>query len=246
MTRLSEKEQEEQLSQLEKRLEAFSHIRQISQPEIQCRHGTAALQMRTTIYKAVTTDYYQQTLEQRRAQLSAPSVYHLCKSMLMKNTKCKNKDCSDPNDSLYYLCTVQYMAKLDCQKIYRVVRTLANGLKKHFHFRLAPDSEQAVLTGYPHGGVTPFGMKTKIPLILDERVTKLKPAIFFVGGGDVATKVSISVQEFIDICHPIVADIANPRQDGYNGLGDDDEGDGDNDSDVEDQSVTPSPAPTSG
>ena len=41
------------------------------------------------------------------ALLSAPSTHHLCKSMVMHNTKCVNADCKDPNNSKYSLVIYQ-------------------------------------------------------------------------------------------------------------------------------------------
>ena len=54
------------------------------------------------LYRAPPT-YYQEKMEWRRDVLSAPDTKYLCKSLLMRNTRCIYKDCSDPTNSLYYL-----------------------------------------------------------------------------------------------------------------------------------------------
>ena len=54
------------------------------------------------LYRAPPT-YYQEKIEWRRDVLSAPDTKYLCKSLLMRNTRCIYKDCSDPTNSLYYL-----------------------------------------------------------------------------------------------------------------------------------------------
>ena len=68
-------------------------------------------------FQIVRNDFYSQDIEFRAKHiLKAPSVDYLCKSLLMKNTKCLNNDCSDPLNSKYYLVLVQYDKKLKQQK----------------------------------------------------------------------------------------------------------------------------------
>jgi len=72
--------------------------------------------------------------------------------------------------------------------------------KKNFHYRLVPSQKSFELTGYDHNAVTPFCLKTNLPMILSESITKLDPPCFWMGGGDVDLKVRISVDEFINKC----------------------------------------------
>ena len=58
----------------------------------------------------------------------------MCKSMVMENTACENKDCSDPTNSRYYCVVVQYVAKFNAEKLRKapllvavhIVKTLAS------------------------------------------------------------------------------------------------------------------------
>ena len=158
-----------------------------------------------------------------REQVGAASIAHLCKSILVKNTKCRNEDCSNPKDSLYYLVCVQYVAKLDMQRLYHVIKDLTNGPKKAFHFRVADAVDSMRLTGYPHGAVSPWGMLTNIPIVLDSRILDLQPQTFWLGGGHIDTKLGCQVSEFIEKFNPVVALVTNPRPSTYDGLNEDDD-----------------------
>lgn len=54
-------------------------------------------------------DYYEQPLEFRRACLQAASIDHLCKSIIMENTRAHPsvQGWQDPNNSKYYVVIVQ-------------------------------------------------------------------------------------------------------------------------------------------
>ncbi|PSS09721.1 Envelope glycoprotein like [Actinidia chinensis var. chinensis] len=70
--------------------------------------------------------------------------------------------------------------------------------------RLAPEEMSQKLTGYEHNGVTCIGMKTDIPVILDEAIVKLDPDFFWLGGGEVDLKLGIRTSEFIDYVKPFI------------------------------------------
>jgi hypothetical protein len=57
----------------------------------------------------VPSDYYGQPLQFRQQCLQAASVNHLCKSIIMENTKAHPsvKGWDDPNNSKYYVVIVQ-------------------------------------------------------------------------------------------------------------------------------------------
>lgn len=60
-------------------------------------------------FKRVASDYYDWGLEARRDALNAASVHHLCKSIVLVNTQAPSNvvDCSDRNNSKYYVVVVQ-------------------------------------------------------------------------------------------------------------------------------------------
>ena len=76
--------------------------------------------------------------------------------------------------------------------------------RKRLNYRLAEDCK--ALTGFSHGGVTPVGCLTPLPVILDSRIAAL-PGMFFIGAGDVDLKLSMTVVDFRRAYQPIVADV---------------------------------------
>ena len=64
---------------------------------------------------------------------------------------------------------------------------------KFFKLRLAKEQQAIDMTGYEFNGITPFMMKTDIPVILSKRITELEPAYLWFGGGRADLKLGISV-----------------------------------------------------
>ncbi|PON40628.1 LOW QUALITY PROTEIN: YbaK/aminoacyl-tRNA synthetase-associated domain containing protein, partial [Parasponia andersonii] len=159
-------------------------------------------------FKRVPSDYYDWPLEARRDALAAPSVHHLCKSIVLVNTQAQSNvaDCSDPNNSKYYVVVVQYSARFNAESVKNFLYSLNDGkiAKKKFNLRLAPEETSVKLTGYEHNAVTCIGMKTDIPVILDEAITKLNPDFFWLGGGDVDLKLGIRTSDFINSVKPFI------------------------------------------
>lgn len=159
-------------------------------------------------FKRVPSDYYDWTLESRRDVLGAASIHHLCKSIVLVNTQAPSDvtDCSNRNYSKYYVVVVQYTARFNAETVKNFLYTLNNGMisKKKFNMRLAPEETSAQLTGYGHNGVTCIGMKTDIPVILDEAIVKLNPEFFWLGGGEVDLKLGIRTSEFMKYVKPFV------------------------------------------
>ncbi|OIW09779.1 hypothetical protein TanjilG_32217 [Lupinus angustifolius] len=159
-------------------------------------------------FKRVASDYYDWTLEARRDALGASSIYHLCKSMVLVNTRAPSNviDCSDRNNSKYYIVVVQYTARLNADAVKNFLYSLNNGTiaKKKFNLRLAPEETSSELTGYGHNAVTCIGMKTDIPVILDEAIVKLNPDFFWLGGGEVDLKLGIRTSQLIRIVNPFI------------------------------------------
>ncbi|XP_065857906.1 uncharacterized protein [Euphorbia lathyris] len=160
------------------------------------------------VFKRVPSDYYEWSLETRREVLSASSVDHLCKSIVLVNTQAPSNvtDCSDRNYSKYYIVVVQYTARFNAETVKNYLYALNDGkiAKKKFNLRLAPEETSAKLTGYEHNAVTCIGLKTDIPVILDEAIVRLSPDFFWLGGGDVDLKLGIRTSEFINFVKPFI------------------------------------------
>ncbi|KAJ4811849.1 YbaK/aminoacyl-tRNA synthetase-associated domain-containing protein [Rhynchospora pubera] len=159
-------------------------------------------------WKRVPSDYYDQSLEDRRQILNAPRVEQLCKSIVMVNTQASEDitDCSNPKNSKYYVVVVQYMARLNAESIKNFLYALNDRKvpKKRFNMRLAPEDESLELTGFIHNAVTCIGMQTDIPVIIDEAITKLEEDYFWLGGGEVDLKLGMKTSQFLSAFKPFV------------------------------------------
>lgn len=159
-------------------------------------------------FKRVPSDYYDWSFEARRDILGAASIHHLCKSIVLVNTQAASNitDCSDPQNSKYYVVVVQYTARFSAENLKNFLYSLNNGKipKKRFNLRLAPEDISHKLTGFEHNGVTCVGMKTDIPVILDEAIVKLNPDFFWLGGGEIDLKLGIRTSEFINFAKPFI------------------------------------------
>ncbi|XP_058224779.1 uncharacterized protein LOC131333951 [Rhododendron vialii] len=159
-------------------------------------------------FRRVPSDYYDSPLESRRDVLGASSVHHLCKSIVLVNTQAPSNvtDCSDRNYSKYYVVVVQYTARFNAETVKNFLYALNDGRipKKKFNLRLAPEEISQKLTGYEHNAVTCIGMKTNIPVILDEAIVKLNPEFFWLGGGEVDLKLGIRTSEFVNFVKPFI------------------------------------------
>ncbi|KAL9246823.1 hypothetical protein vseg_020314 [Gypsophila vaccaria] len=159
-------------------------------------------------FKVVPTDYYDRSLEFRRDILGAASIHHLCKSIVLVNTQAPSHivDCSNRNNSKYYIVVVQYTARFSADLVKNYLYSINDGKvpKKKFNLRLAPEEISNNLTGFGHNAVTCIGMKTDIPVILDEAIAKLSPDYFWLGGGEVYLKMGIRTSEFIRLTKPFI------------------------------------------
>ena len=59
--------------------------------------------------------------------------------------------------------------------------------------------------------MSPFGLATDVPIVLDEAVTKLDVPFFWMGGGHVDLKLGMSVQDFVKATHCAVLDVSEAR-----------------------------------
>ncbi|XP_078154013.1 ybaK/aminoacyl-tRNA synthetase-associated domain-containing protein isoform X3 [Carex rostrata] len=133
-------------------------------------------------WKRVPSDYYDQSLEYRRQILAASRIEQLCKTIVM------------------------YMARLNAESIKNFLYALNDKKvpKKRFNMRLAPEDESLKLTGFIHNAVTCIGMRTDIPVIIDEAITKLEEDYFWLGGGDVDLKLGMKTSQFLTAFRPFV------------------------------------------
>ena len=76
--------------------------------------------------------------------------------------------------------------------------------------RMASPDEVLRLTGYPAGGVPPFGLPSPLPVLMDPGV--LDQEIVYGGGGDDHTLVRIPTTELRRVTQPtVVAIVEDPR-----------------------------------
>ena len=159
----------------------------------------------------VPSEYYTKTLQWRRDILVAPSIQYLCKTMVLENTHCVNTDCSVRSNSRFYMVIFQYVEKFDSEMLMRFVKGMNESLgKKKFNFRLADSSASLELTGFGHNAVVPIGTRHAIPVVLSEKVTRLSPSYFWLGGGHADCKLRVNTDEFIAKIDPFIADFTVP------------------------------------
>jgi len=164
------------------------------------------LGLKSSRLKRAPPSYYSETLEWRRDVLGAPSCKHLCKTLLVRNSKCTNSDCSDPFNSKYYFVVKQYAAgKFNNEKTIDFIRAINDGKvkKKKINFRSVDPKQCAEMTGFPHNGVTVIGSQMKIPIILDQRICD-ELGYIWLGGGEEDVKWAIDVHEFRNVFKPFV------------------------------------------
>jgi prolyl-tRNA editing enzyme YbaK/EbsC (Cys-tRNA(Pro) deacylase) len=71
--------------------------------------------------------------------------------------------------------------------------------------KLAPAETVVHLLGYPPGGVPPFGHRTPLPVLLDQKVVALRERYddrIFGGGGDDRTMLELTVSDLLRIHQP--------------------------------------------
>jgi prolyl-tRNA editing enzyme YbaK/EbsC (Cys-tRNA(Pro) deacylase) len=172
----------------------------------------------SAVWKFVPEPYYTWELPQRAVALGAPSIYQLCKALLMDNKKVPADQPHDPTNPKFVLVVLQYAATMDNQKLVNVVRALRPVQDRldgsQFDFRIASEQDNSTLTGYEHNSVTPFGLleKEKVPIILSAAVAEL--GFFWMGGGHVHLKLGMAVTDFCRALNPIVASVSHPRATG--------------------------------
>lgn len=150
-------------------------------------------------------EYYDSPLEFRQTILNAASIHHLCKSIVMENTRV---EIDEDGAEKYYLVIVQYSAKLNSEKLKNIVHASSNGSlpKNKINMRLCPEEISNELTGFGHNAVSPIGIKHKLPIIMSDAIARLQPDFFWLGAGEVDLKVGMSADDFIRAYEPCVVD----------------------------------------
>jgi prolyl-tRNA editing enzyme YbaK/EbsC (Cys-tRNA(Pro) deacylase) len=95
-------------------------------------------------------------------------------------------------------------------------RISKRALGQHFglnpkRVKLAPAETVIDLLGYPPGGVPPFGHRTPLPVILDQKVMELQERYndrVFGGGGDDYTMLELTVSDLLRVHQPEVLALA--------------------------------------
>lgn len=149
-------------------------------------------------------EYYDRPLEFRQAIVGAASVHHLCKTIVMENTRVEE---NQPGVTKYWMVIVQYTARLHSDKLRNFVRAHDGNLTKNqVNMRLCPEDVSGRLTGFEHNGVSPIGVRTELPIIMSDRIAALQPDLFWLGAGEVDLKVGMSAADFVKTHKPNVVD----------------------------------------
>lgn len=165
---------------------------------------------RCTTFARVPSDYYDWKLEKRRRQLRAASSAHLTKSLVLRDHKHSGKHSAHSLDNACFVCVVvQYGRKVDTDLLSRAVEG-ARGKSKRTNFRLADSCLE--VSGYQPNAVTPLGLKTPMPVLVDERIAMLVPNTFWLGAGEIDLKWRVEWPEFAVVFSPLVAPLSAPEQ----------------------------------
>jgi len=206
------------LETLESRAEELEKAHYGAQSDESSRRALKAVQalgLYSARTKWVPEAYYSWPLAQRAACLGAPSVHHLCKSLLLDNKKAPAGRPHDPTFPKFVLVILQYAATLDTKLLVNAVRALRPVKERfdasHFDFRIAAQADNDRLTGYVHNSVTPFGMAQpeEVTILLAQDIVPLH--FFWMGGGHVHCKLGLSVADCLQGLRPHVVAISKPR-----------------------------------
>ncbi|KAL0688895.1 hypothetical protein Bca4012_088572 [Brassica carinata] len=123
-------------------------------------------------------------------------------------------DCSDRNNSKYYV--VVYSARFnvhDAAKNFLYPLNEGKIPKKRFNLRLAPE-ETSIKLLFPfsvceeQNVIWKVNIELEVPfVILDEAITKLRPAFFWLGSGEIDLKLGVRTSEFIDFVKPFIVGV---------------------------------------
>ena len=189
----------------------------------------------SSLFMWVPSEYYTKPLQWRRDMLQAPSIHFLCKCIVLENTHFEDrKNCEELESQntkgathsnrttclkRFVIAVFQYTQKFDAEQLMKFFRQKnpTEG-KRSFNFRVAPLEVSQELTGCTKNAMVPFCFPAStlnpegaaIQVVLDEKVTKLKPEYLWIGGGDVDCKLRISLADFEAATRPFVVDFTTP------------------------------------
>lgn len=206
-----------------------------SDNERRVHEALVAADVRGAVMLRVRVSYYEVTLAERAVILQA-AKQHLCKTLLMENVWWEGYAGATPpstDEARYYsryICVIiQYVARLRPDQLVKRLRWLggcAHSMKS-FKFTLAKEEVSDAMSGFAHNGVTPYGMKEPVPVVIAEEITKLDPPFMWLGGGDPDLKLRVPTAQLIRTLKPIVVNCTEPKGAGSG----DDVGDDGEDSD---------------
>ncbi|OQR81403.1 hypothetical protein THRCLA_11762 [Thraustotheca clavata] len=112
-----------------------------------------------------------------------------------------------------YVCViVQYEAKVNADKVAKLIRDAGKDVKvsrKQVNFQHAATHVSDEITGFQFNGVSPFGMKTPIPVIVSSAILDL--GYIWLGAGAVDVKLRMAVTDVIRALNALVGDVSEPR-----------------------------------
>lgn len=157
------------------------------------------------------TNYYDLPLERRPSLLNpCPGTEYLIKSIVFENTKAP-LDARAPAFSRYYLILIQYVRRFSSARFHTAMRQLARAdpsfaklTKNDFTWRFADEETATALTGAPHNGIGPVGLRTRLPVVIDAAILGL--TYVWVGGLEPTTKVMVPTSDLCRVLRPCVID----------------------------------------
>ena len=153
--------------------------------------------------KLAPNTYYTWTLTQRQNFLQAHSLDHLCKTIILKNTKFENSLKSKFYQK--FICVIiQYTKSLNNEKLIKTLKKYQNEnceqktSRKMYNFRLASEIENFEVSGFRHNAVMPFLLKKNVLVVMTGRLEGLEGGYFWLGGGHENVKLRVGYQEFLE------------------------------------------------
>ena len=181
------------------------HVEQTVSPTQQRLTDVAAsIGLSEATFCRVRSDYYEQELAWRRDVLGAESVNQLCKSMIMENTKLKDKtlaECQKEGRIKFVCCVLQYAGpKLHKDKLTDVMIGMEGKAavgKKQYNMRMVEGQTSNDLSGFEHNAVTPLGLATPMPVLVSQPIARLPAGQLWMGGGEQDLKLRVDAAEFV-------------------------------------------------
>ena len=141
----------------------------------------------------------------------------LCKALLFE----------DSNNGEYFLAIVQYIAKINTDKLISTISKLYGSSstkygkeRKKPSIKIADECINDDLTGFKHNAVSPFGLRKpeKIQILVSKACMEVLGGYVYLGAGCEHTKLGISIEDLICTTGAIVGDYSEARADFDNSL----------------------------